>query len=726
MNLETTPPAPPNSTIPVDSAPEKNLFQQVIAMPVFWFALALMVRVIYLLEQQAMSVLFYQPLLDERELVETAQGLLNGDGFGPTPFFKAPLYPIILAGVMAISGEAWPIGIRLLQHLVGALLVVLGFDTARRLVGPGRQGSVAAIMTATFLAFYAPLVRLENRLLLDFFTVFFQSVMLWALIRTRLSISTKYIYLWALLAGFAAALAWLNRPTLTPVLPFLALWLVVKKRTFFSLPRLRQPIYLKAAFCFIAPIALAISAFTARNTAVSGEALWLPWQGGYGLYYATLEETDGRYLRQERFIAASQGSANPTWEDMVQQYLSQQQSLQQNTRRHSIDREQISYGTVSAFWFDKTKQKIGEQPVAWLTQMIRKGIYLTSDREVFNIEDYSTQRSLSRVLPLLPFSFGWIFPLACLSIPLSVLWPAGRRPFLGICWLYSVLLAGAIALYYTSGRFRMPLVFPVAVLAGSSVSVWIHWDAKAIPPRRAVILRSLMILAVLIGLALSWGDWWGVRSEDMRAQEYARLSAAAYKAREIEKALDYANTVIELDSKHPQGPQLKAQTLFVADEFAEAKLLYEESLRRIPNDPIAHYNLGIIAFYHEKDDARAASHFITSVQIDPSYWQGHWTASLVMNRMGHPEDATITLSRYQHIPNDRAPAPLIVARIVNLYALGRRDDAFRLEAILESRHGKPAMNLLSFELKHQSFDGKQENVKTTDTVATDSETTTTE
>src|SRR5438046_623208 len=62
--------------------------------------LAVCVRLIYLGEMGATSVLFYQPLLDEQELTNTARELISHHSFGAEPFFKAPLYPVVLALTM--------------------------------------------------------------------------------------------------------------------------------------------------------------------------------------------------------------------------------------------------------------------------------------------------------------------------------------------------------------------------------------------------------------------------------------------------------------------------------------------------------------------------------------------------------------------------------------------------------------------------------------------------
>src|SRR5688572_12382086 len=125
-----------------------------------WFAVGLLLRIAYLWEQGTHAVLFFQPLLDEQEMVNAAHQLLDGHGFGPEPFFKAPLYPVILAAVMAVCGELWYWGIRLLQHLAGAVLVFVAVDATRCLLSPGRARGIAGTISAIVVAMYAPLIRL--------------------------------------------------------------------------------------------------------------------------------------------------------------------------------------------------------------------------------------------------------------------------------------------------------------------------------------------------------------------------------------------------------------------------------------------------------------------------------------------------------------------------------------------------------------------------------------
>ena len=69
--------------------------------------LAFGVRFLYLAELSEHSVLFTYLSLDEQEVALVAEGLLAGQGFGPGPLFKAPFYPVLMAGVQWLFGGSW-------------------------------------------------------------------------------------------------------------------------------------------------------------------------------------------------------------------------------------------------------------------------------------------------------------------------------------------------------------------------------------------------------------------------------------------------------------------------------------------------------------------------------------------------------------------------------------------------------------------------------------------
>jgi len=657
-------------------------FAWVIRSPWGWFLLALVPRLLYLLEQEAFSPLFYQPLLDEQELVESARALLRGEGFGPEPLFKAPLYPVLLAGVMAATGEAWWFVARLLQHAAGAGVAALGFVAASKLAGPGRRGRAAGAVAAALLAFNAPAIRLENQLLLDHLVFALQSAMLLALLCAAASPRWRLARRWAAGAGAFAALAWLTRPTLTPVLPFLALALA-----FPCCARRRQAGMMKRgvamATLFLAGPALAMGLFAGRNWVVSGEALALPWQGGFSLYEANRPGANGRYFAQRSFVQTSDRDANPARLLALEPFDEAPDTLR---------------GDVDAHWKRRATEAIAEEPITWLGLMARKGLWLFTDREIYNIEDFGVHLEISNVLPWIPFTFGFVWPGALASLALAAVWPRGRRRLVGIVWVYAFFLGGAIALYFVSGRMRMPLLFPAAILAGAAFGVYACWDTKAMPPRRALGIQWLALALLALGLLWSWGDWGGVRSEDMRHAEYARLSNAAFMDRRPEMALDYAQRLARLRPDYPQAPQLRGQALYALGRADEAAVAFAEALKLLPNDPVAPYNLGVLSLERGETDG-ALAYFIESVRRSQAYPPAAARAALIHLQRRQVREAAALLQLHARMPNSQAPPELLVARILMGKLQRQEEDARQALDSLRTRFGEAGLKLLEDQLR---------------------------
>lgn len=663
-----------------------------------WFIVSLVVRLLYLAEQQSGSVLFYQQLLDEEEMRRAAEGLLAGHGFGPEPLFKAPLYPIYLAAVMLLTGDAWPFAARLLQHLGGALLVVLAADTVTRLLAPGRARTVAMHTTAALLAFNAPLVRLEHQLLLDFPAVLLQSAMMWALVRGIVPSEpvvgvdarpcSRRRMAWLAGAGVLAAAAWLTRPTITPVLPAL----VVAMGLLFEAPaRTPRRVAARLAVFLAAPL-LAVALFTARNAVVSGEALWLPWQGGYNLYESNKRGATGRYLEQSQFAVSSTG--NPTQTIMLEAY--------ERETFGSEHRGPISFGAVDRMWRNRAIAEVRAAPGAWVALYARKLLYLLNDREIYNVEVFDVQRRESPILTYAaPVTFGLVLPLALASF---AFWPFanwGRRRAALLLLVYTVTIAAAIALYYASGRLRAPLYFPIAVFAGVGVGRCVAMTNKV------AMRRALAVALALLGVAIAWGDWAGVRSERLDYIEYERLSNAASRAGEYQRALDYADRAAAASSEAGRSvstamPSLRAQALFGLDRFDEAAAEFERAAAVQPLDPIAPFNRGWIALFREHDAEAALPWLEQATARNPEYARAWAVYGLALIKAGRVEDAS-TLFTNGSSANDPPEAYWFL--LARACARGDRAAAVATAQQLRAQRGDAALATMAEELGPLGLDG---------------------
>lgn len=573
-----------NQNPPHKQSPSRLL--RLLASPRAWFAVALTIRFLYMLDQAGTSPLFYVPLLDEKEAIDSARALLNGT-VSHEPYFKAPGYSWIVAAVIAISGDAWPWILRIIQHLAGAGLVFLAAKLAARIPPAGNRRTLATAAAGLFAATYAPLIRLEENVSLDFWVVFFQSAMLYYLAKLPAAIYRPRIT-WKpiLTAGIFAAIAWIIRPTITAILPFVALWIFAAVHRISSV---RQPNQrhkssrhsltraLRYAVLFLLPVLITAAGVTIRNQVVSSQPLVLPWQGGFNFYHANRPGVSGRYFIQQGFAKTTE--ANPTYHLMIDGY---RESLSPAARTR-FDATP-DYAAINSYWMDLSLDAIKEVPADWLSLMTRKLVYLVSDKEIYNYEDFDLQRSRSALLQAMLTTFGIVFAAALASLTYITILPPHRRDIVILLWLYTITLGGAIALYYVSGRMRMPIAFPMIVLGGHLIGMLLT---------QGNIRRATAAALVGIGLIISYGDWWGVRSESMAHADLARMSNDAWHRGRYEQALDLAREAERLAPDNPTIPRLKGQALYYLGQLPQARHEFEKSVRLL-GDPTSQKNIEVI------------------------------------------------------------------------------------------------------------------------------------
>ena len=161
-----------------------------------------------------------------------------------------------------------------------------------------------------------------------------------------------------------------------------------------------------------------------------------------------------------------------------------------------------------------------------------------------------------------------------------------------LLWINVIALTGAIALYYTSGRMRMPIAPPLIALAGAGIAGFM-----SAATRQRVI--ALLLLIAAIGIA--WGDWFGVRSESMAHADLARMSNAAWHRQKYDQALEFALESEKLSPDNPVLPRLKGQAYYSLGNLPKAAVEFEKSVRLL-NDDTSRRNLEVV-----RDELRAGT-----------------------------------------------------------------------------------------------------------------------
>ena len=122
---------------------------------------AVAIRIVYLLQYRAHAPYYSTPILDSAYYDDWAMRVAQGQGYGPMPFYMAPLYPYVLAAVYTAAGHSLGL-VYILQSVLGVANLLLVYVLASRTFGH-KSGLIALILMTA----YAPLVYLETKLLTE-------------------------------------------------------------------------------------------------------------------------------------------------------------------------------------------------------------------------------------------------------------------------------------------------------------------------------------------------------------------------------------------------------------------------------------------------------------------------------------------------------------------------------------------------------------------------------
>ena len=135
--------------------------KQLLGIYGFIFAVALLARLIYLLEIKDTHIL--SALMGDGELYDIwAQQIAGGDWLGDRVFFQAPFYPYFLGVVYSVFGKNLLV-LRLIQILLGSLACVLVADAGSRFFSKP-IGWAAGLLLAVYpvAIFYDGLIQLRG------------------------------------------------------------------------------------------------------------------------------------------------------------------------------------------------------------------------------------------------------------------------------------------------------------------------------------------------------------------------------------------------------------------------------------------------------------------------------------------------------------------------------------------------------------------------------------
>ena len=473
--------------------------------------------------------------LDTTAYVTLAQRVLAGDlGLGPGLYFVSPFYIYFLAAVLGVTHSFT--AVRLVQALLGTGAVALVFVAA-----DAWFGRRAAWLAAAMAAFTGLFTFYEGLLLQAALDPFLTAAAI-ACLALGLTRGSRR---WCVLAGLAYGLQICNRPNVAIPAAGVALLLIANRRG-------------RLAAALALGVTLALTPTTIRNVVVSG--YWSPLtssHGGLNFYVGNNANADGTY---RPVVGISP--------NMMGQQADTRAVAERATGRRLDD------GGVSWYFYELAWTWMREHPMDAARLFARKLSLMFSAGYIWLNYSYPFFARDARTLLRLLLVGPWVLiPLGLVGFVVAA---PGTRRWDYVTWASFVPLYGlAVAIFYVTDRYQLPILIPLCVGAGAAIDALA--TAVSLKRWRAVAIATAAFVVLLV-----WANR-PLRLDDGVAEERIRM----------------------------------AERLVTLGRYGEAEEWVARAAQIYPYPGVVHFRVAQRLLAHDQSDA-AIAHFETALQLDPS------------------------------------------------------------------------------------------------------------
>lgn len=567
---------------------------------------AFALRLVLVVQIAALPV-FNAHFSDTRLYVEMAASLFSGgDG---RAFFMSPLYPLLIALVDMLTGNA-DLVLRILQAGMGAATAVLVQRLAARVFN-APVGWIAGIWTAVH-----PVLLLHDASLLSesLLTLLATSAVLLA-VRMRDEGGVRL----SLLTGVLMGLLIIGRATFValPIALLVMLWIDRRRGTAGMHVRRTVPVLLVALIGVILPVTL-------HNVAVEGRLIPIVSSTGFNLYAGNNAAAAGVYAVPERIDLI----ADPAGRFHAERAMGRT----------------LASDEVSAYWSDRAMAWIAAHPVDWLSLLARKALLMLRADEIEQI-GFGAGFIRHEYATLLDLPLPGMLLLLPLGVAGFVLALGGRVRHAGMLSLMLLLFALATILFFVNGRFRVPVTPILIVFAGHAlVELWRGIRGRVWRSIRGGVWQRLAFplgAGVLVLLAATVAQPAISQTYEL---EYTRLGEMAFDAQDYDEAerlfarsLDEKVTVealVNLGNTHA-----------VRGRAAEAGAAYDRALTIDAQSHLALFNLGNLAM--QAGNVRAAATLWSrALAANGAFAPAHRNLGLLLVRSGRVDEGVAHLRSF--------------------------------------------------------------------------------
>ncbi len=511
-----------------------------------------------------------------------AERILSGLGLGMRAYFRAPAYFYLLAFWEWIARGSL-LAPRLFQAVLDAVSCALASVFAYRLTKKLWAGSISGLI----LSCYWLNVYFSGELLITTCACFFNLLALYFL--------TFYVdenWKKSACAGALVGIASLFRPNILLFALAVVFYWILKKRA-------------KSAIAFLVLIILFIMPVFLRNLIVAKDPLPLASQAGINFWIGNNRDADGRcvilplYRRNldGKFLARV---GDDPWSDEIV-WLVALYIAEKNTGRELKESE------VNAYWVRQSLKEIFQNPSAWIKLFLKKVYYLLNKKEVSNnrdIEYHAEKISILRILA--HFHLGLFLPIGLLGFFIGF-----SNKKLRYLQLYFVFYGLSVVLFFVISRYRMPLIFALAIFAGVGIERFFGYIWQRNWGKVGACMFILLVFFWLGNVQLvDWND------RPLRSALRYNLGLAYLKKGNYDQAIFELKQAIKIKRKYPEAHLALANAYALKKDYAFAVYYYELALSYDPNYAEAHYNYGLTLLAMNKPD-RAYEHLLQAHLLKP-------------------------------------------------------------------------------------------------------------
>lgn len=507
------------------------------------------------------------PQLDSAENLALARQIADGT-LAHEPFYRALLYPAVLAIPLKLGLHTYVLpAFAALLGLLCHFLITLGIARLAIRVWDGPRAQAAGLLAAVLWGLN-PVALFYAVDALD--TVPSLALAVWALVAWSHPGGRKRdVWLGGILLGLAVA----ARPHFLPwvfMAPLFRAWLSC-----------RWKLQRADALAWAGALAVLITLGGVQKY-WSGQFAILPAQGPYNFYAANHPGANGKYYAQKLLFSEIAPGENPARKEAELLYA-------EASKTNSVPE--------NVYWYGQAWSAIGQDPGAWLKLLAKKAYYLLNDFDQYNNKTYAWHQAES---PFLKWNFlGWGV-LLVLAAGIMGLRGRGKAtltadfncPMVAIIWAAILVYAAGAILYYASGRFRLPLMPLLCILAGG----WMAWPGWAALSRWQIV-RTPVALVAAAGIAFS--SFFAAHDEATFIQDELLSANAAAQVGDDAAAYHLAKRVLARDPARPDARRIAVVSFFNLSlshpAETETAASWQEEAKLLDGVPIHDATLALVA-----------------------------------------------------------------------------------------------------------------------------------